>query len=391
MSQDAATPLDAGNAEPTSDRSWAHTARQVATAAVRPPTGWERLSGQRPPVLEGDGVRALLAPMLAVVSWLGAGFRELVAGTAIDPLAIFMRVLAVGLTARALLLGIELAKRLAIASRASRSALVLAPDGLYFTDGARQVVMERASIVSVLEAGHWQTRRSGRRWGEVFVVGSSAERLYLALPPIFEHSPGVLAERLMRWLGPQPYDEERVFPEPAGLASKVYDDASRGIVSEGTLVVPHGRGWMRRGPYATVLLGIVLIEGLLRLGVALPADLWPFALGATILAVLFPLGWWWTTRREIAVRKGIALVLTPAELLLRTRQGVHRARWSRLQRVSIDTRRAFSVLDGLHEAKTLVLKRKDEPPIRYDEAFLGLPAEVAQALLDAYRTGSLPR
>jgi len=45
----------------------------------------------------------------------------------------------------------------------------------------------------------------------------------------------------------------------------------------------------------------------------------------------------------------------------------------------------------VHEAKTLVLKRKDEPPIRYDEAFLGVPAEVAQALLDAYRTGALPR
>ena len=58
--------------------------------------------------------------------------------------------------------------------------------------------------------------------------------------------------------------------------------------------------------------------------------------------------------------------------------------------MSIDTRRAFSVLDGVHEAKTLVLKRKDEPPIRYDEAFLGVPAEVAQALLDAYRTGILP-
>jgi len=42
-------------------------------------------------------------------------------------------------------------------------------------------------------------------------------------------------------------------------------------------------------------------------------------------------------------------------------------------------------------AKTLVLKRKDDTPIRYDEAYLGVPVEVAQVLIDAYRRGELPR
>jgi hypothetical protein len=387
-------PVDDGASEArgaAGDLDWVREARTLAVQRARPKSGWEVLRGTWPPVLDGDGVRALMAPLVAAVAWLGAGFREIVAGTAIDPLAILMRLLAIGLTTRALLLGIGLVRRLIVAARAKRSALVLSPRGLFFTDGASEASIEREAIVAITESGIWQTRRSGRPWADVFVVGSSRDALFLRIPPLFEHSAGVLAERLMRWLGAQPYDESRVFPEPAQLASKVYDDAAQGITAPGTLVLPHGLGWARSGPYATILLAIVMIEGLARLEVPIPPEVLPFAIGAIVVALVFPLGWWWTTRREISVRKGIALVLTPAELLLRTRAGVHRARWGRLQRVSIDTRRAFSVLDGVHEAKALVLKRKDEPPIRYDEAFLGLPVEVAQALLDAYRTGLLPR
>lgn len=402
MSEDDATRRDDALPRvegPTKARTegWARLAGDVATGRARAPRdwpsgAWEVLEGVFPPVLEGDGVRGLLAPVVAAVAWVGASFREMVAGTAIDPLALLMRLLAVGLTTRALILGYRLAKRMIVASRASRARLVLAPEGLALHDGSRTITFDRAAITSIVEAGMWQTRRtSGRRWADVLVVGSARDQLYLAIPPLFEHSPGVLAEKLMRWLGPAPYDEERSFPDPAPLASKVYDDAARGITGLGTLVVPHGEGWARRGPYATILLAIVMIEGLARLEVELPADLLAFAIGAVLVALVFPLGWWLMTRREISVRKGIALVLTPAELLLRTRAGVHRARWGKLQRVSIDSKRAFSVLDGIHETKTLVLKRKDDEPIRYDEAFLGLPAEVAQALLDGYRTGQLPK
>lgn len=372
------------------DDDWRSLARALATGRERPRAGWEVLRGEWPPVLDGDGVRALLAPLLAAVAWLGAGFREMVADTAIDPLALLMRLLALGLSTRALLLGLGLARRLVIAARARNSALVLGPEGLLFTDGAREQSLDRASIVTVVEPGVWQSRRGGRRWANVYVVGSTLDALVLTLPPVFEHSPGVLAERLMRWLGPTAYEEDRTFPEPAALASKVYEDAARGITPAGTLVVAHGRGWARRGPYATILLAIVMIEGLARIDVAIPTEVLPLAGAAVLVALVFPLGWWLMTRREIAVRRGIAFVLTPAELLLRTRAGVHRARWGKLQRASIDSRRAFSVLDGVHEAKTLVLKRKDEPPIRYDEAYLGVPAEVAQALIDAYRTGALP-
>jgi hypothetical protein len=370
---------------------WVARARKAAAERGRATAGLDVLRGQWPPVLEGDGVRGLLAPMLAAVAWLGAYFRELVAGSALDPLALFMRLLAIGLTTRALLLLAELLRRAMVAARAKRCALVLAPEGLYYTDGSHEAAVEREAIVSVVEPGIWQTRSAGRRWADVYVVGATSDTLVTAIPPVFEHSPGILAERLMRWLGPAPYVEDPEFPDPAPLASKVYDDATRGITAPGTLVVKHGNAWMRRGPYASILLAIAMLEGLPRLAPDVLGSLWPVAAVAALLALVVPLGWVLVTRREISVRKGIAFVLTPAELMLRTRAGVHRARWGKLQRVSIETRRAFSVLDGVHVAKTLVLKRRDESPIRYDEAFLGVPVEVAQVLFDAYRTGSLPR
>lgn len=365
---------------------WIETARAAARGKTTP--GYEVVRGQLPPVLEGDGVRGVFVPFLAIIAWLGAYFRELVSDGPLDPLGLVLRLLAIGLSIRGALLAWGLVLRVKVASRATKSALVLSTHGLYVTDGTTERTLERSSVLGVVEPGSWQTRSAGRRWSPVYVVGSSSDALYLELAPVFEHSPGVLAEKLMRWSGAR-YNESPVFPPPASLASRVYDDAARGVVEPGTLVVAHGSGWLRRGPYASVLLALALLEGFLRLRGEQQAEVWPVAVAAVLLALVVPVGWIASTRREIAVRRGIAFVLTPAELLLRTRAGVHRARWGGLQRVTLESRRTFSVLDGLHLAKTLVLKRKDEPAIRYEEAFLGVPAEVAQVLLDSYRTGVL--
>ena len=49
----------------------------------------------------------------------------------------------------------------------------------------------------------------------------------------------------------------------------------------------------------------------------------------------------------------------------------------------------FSVIEGWAMHRALVIKRKDGAPITYDEAFLGVPAEVALTLCDAYASGAL--
>jgi hypothetical protein len=370
--------------------SWVDESRNAAKGQKKDQSGYEVLKGVFPPVLDGDGVRGIFVPSLGIAAGLGARFRMLLGHDGFDPIALILIVLSVGLLARGSILFVQLLKRLQIALRARQSALVLSREGLFFTDGTDEQALERTHITSILEAGVWQSRRGTRRWSPIYVVGSTPDALLITLPPIFEDSSGVLVERLMRWQGVRDVPETITHPAPAALASQVYDDATRGIVSEGTLVVRHGNGWLTRGPYASLVLAGAIGVALFALPAESQQAVWPITLGAIALAILVPLGWIWTTRREISVRRGIAMVLTPAEVLMRTRAGVHRAAWPKLQRTSIDQKRAFSLLGGMHMAKTLVLKRKDDTPIRYDEAYLGVPVEVAQVLIDAYRRGELP-
>lgn len=371
--------------------AWVERARALASGrAAEAPPGWQVLRGERPPLLDAESVRAVVAILVAVLAWTGAAFRELVAGTPIDPLALFMRLVALAMTVRALILGRELVARASVWLRSPGCALVLAPEGLWARLPDGEAVAERDEIVGVSERGTWQTRSAGRRYSPVYVVLASPLRTHVELPPIFDATPGVLAERLMRWRGAPSIPEEPRFPEPARLASKVYEDAARGVRDPGTLVVHHGSGWLRRGPWATVLLGVAIVEGWARAG-----DEARGALGLAVVAVaalacvLVPLVWAWMTRREIAPRLGLAMVLTPAELLMRTRGGVLRVRWPSLARLSIDARGRISPIEGWAIHRALVIKRKDAPPITYDEAFLGVPAEVALALCEAYASGAL--
>jgi hypothetical protein len=246
-------------------------------------------------------------------------------------------------------------------------------------------------VVEVVESGAWQDR-SGPRWADVYVVTRpDSGRLYLAIPPFFAHSPGVLAERLMRWRGVPDSPVARTPAEPAELASKLFDAAAAGERPPGVSVIEHGPGWLRRGPYATVLLGAALLEGLLRASPERRAQLGavtPLVIGLCLVVV--PLLWIALTRRAMAPRKGLALLLTPAELLLRTRAGVQRVRWSQVARMQITARTAWSILYGAHESRSLIIERKGDDPISYAEPFLAVPPEVVLALGEAYRKGHLP-
>lgn len=394
-----------------SDRpEWVERARALSSAkAALPPAeegvGWERIAASFPPVLEGDGVRALLAPLVAAVAWAGAMFRELTVSSAgegsvaLDPFALLMRLLAVGLTVRALLLLAELVSRLRVAASAPRSYLVLAPRGLYVRGAGvpgGEAFFEREDIVAIAERGQWQGRRSGRRWSPVFVIGGrpatpGGAPPFLALPPMFMETAGVLAEHLTRWRGTIPEVESPTFPEPPSLGSQVYDDAAAGRGALGSFALKHGRGWLRAGPYASAFLAVVALDGYLRATSLEREALGPLpVIVVCAVATLVPLGWIVLTRREISPRRGLAMLLTPSEVILRTRAGVLRTRWSSLQRVLIDQKTGWSILEGIHPRRSLVLKRKSMEPIYYEEAFLGVPCEVAQAWLDGHRRGVLP-
>ena len=348
--------------------------------------------GIRPPLFDATSVRATAAPFVAAIAWAGAIFQETVSGSPIDPVALLLRAIALGLTVRSVLAIRLLARRGSLWSRATKHALVLSPESLRLRGRRGETVVGRDDVVAIREHGHWGERSTKHAWDDVYVVlRPRTGRGFVAVPPIFGGSPGELAERLMRWRGAVPADEDREHPPPARLASKVYDDAAAGSPPPGGIAIRHGRRWMMRGPYATVLLGVVIVEGFMRLGPAGWAQMGvvlPAAVGVSLLLV--PLVWVWLTRRAIAPRKGLALVLTPSEMLMRTRAGVLRATFKGLARVRIERKPSWSILEGYHQARTLVIERKEDEPIRYDESFLGTPAEVVVALADAYKRGVIP-
>ena len=371
--------------------SWVRRAERLLDRKAAPGDDEARLLGQRPVLLDTETTKAAVAPVLAAITWSAAVFREMVSPTSLDPIGMVLRAVALGLTLRVLLLGGLLVRRLRVWMEAPRWGLALTPDGLLLRTPTHDVAIPREDVIAVVERDKWQERRAGRRWTEVFVVlNPELGRTHVALPPVFEDTPGLLTERLMRWRGaaPEPREIDR---EPAKLASRVYDRATQGLVEPGTTVLRHDRSWLKKAPYAVVIVGVVAVEAVFRAGSTVWEALEPWMIAGMFVALLaIPLRWVWMTRREVTPRKGLAMVLTPAELLIRTRQGILRSRYKDIAKVSLDAKTKWSVLEGAHSARQLVLPRRHAGTIRYDEPYLGYPVEVVKALIDAYRYGWLP-
>jgi hypothetical protein len=342
-----------------------------------------------PPVLDAQGRRALVAPLLAAFVWTAAFFREGLSHP-LDPLALLLRLLALALSVRALLLFVLIGRRVRLYLRRGRYQLALCDEGFLLRTPEVDFAVRKEDVVEVSERGSWQ-EHAGARFGDVYVVTRpDSGRLYTALPPLFARTPGMLAEALMRWRGAAPAPAEVAPREPAALASKLFDAVDAGEPPEGTAVIEPGNDTLRRGPFATVLLGIALLDGMLRMPAAAR-----LALGRTPMLVLgvcllLVPGMWLVTNLRARTRKGAAMLLTPAELLFRTRGGVQRVRWAELGRPRIESRTTWSVLLGPHETRTLVLTEKNGDAMRYAESSLAPPAEVVAALCEGYRKGLLP-
>jgi hypothetical protein len=140
-----------------------------------------------------------------------------------------------------------------------------------------------------------------------------------------------------------------------------------------------------------VLLGVAFLIGYARLPPPVRTAAGPLAAAVGVLCLVFvPLVSWSLARSRSGPRKGIALLLTPSELLTRSRAGVQRVRWQELARAEVASRTAWSMLRGPYEARALVMQLKDGGARAFDEAALGVPAEVAAALCEGYRKSILP-
>lgn len=371
-----------------SPQSWV----TAAEAALRGESvdGVDVVPRHRPPLLDAFARRALLTPFIAAFLWAAVVFRE-AQHNPLEPVSLVLRLLALALTVRALLVLSQLGHRAITSLRRERYGLALTEEGLLYRTPETDYAIARQDVLDVREPGHWR-ERGGARWAEVYLVmRPSAGRTFLSLPPVLDATPGVLCERLMRWRGVLDAPPERPSARPTELPSKLFDDAARGQLPAGVIALRHGRAWLQRAPHATVLLGLVLLDGYLRLPAPLRAQLGGLV-PAVITLCLFvvPLGWMALMRASMAPRKGLSFVFTQAELMLRTRAGVLRVPWDELGKLELVSRTGWSILRGAHDSRTLVINRGEELPIHYAEAFLGAPAEVVIALCEAYKKGHLP-
>jgi hypothetical protein len=90
--------------------------------------------------------------------------------------------------------------------------------------------------------------------------------------------------------------------------------------------------------------------------------------------------------RRRATRLGIAMLITPEELLVRGRGGVLGVPWPQLQAAQVSARMAWSPFLGSFSVRTLVVTTTHGEVMSFDAGFLGVPPEVLAAVLDSQRS-----
>ncbi|HET8935901.1 MAG TPA: hypothetical protein VFN67_20780 [Polyangiales bacterium] len=371
--------------------NWIADAEAALSSRKRNPqssTDIDIVDTHAPALIDAGSARALLTPFFAAFMWAAVVFRETQSHSSLDPFALLLRVLALAMTLRALGVLWSFAQRLRLVLQWRRYGLVVTDEGLLFRAPDRDVVVQREDVLDVREQNAIATSaRSGGRSANVYVVTHpSTGRTHVSLPPVFAASPRALAERLMRWRGQT--DETKALPTTTSepLPSKLWDRSAAGEVLEGVVVIRHGNTWMKRGPYASMLLGVAVLDGFIRLPTQAQRSINPVpALLLAAALVIVPGAWYLFTRATLRARNGLALVLSPQDVLSRGRGGVLRAGWSSVSRVEVYARSSWSLLQGGYTSRTLIVHRQREASVQCAETFMDTPIEVVAALCDAYR------
>jgi hypothetical protein len=352
----------------------------------------ELIKSRRPPVFDVDGIQGATAPLLAACAWMGAFFREAIAGHPLDFWALLLRLLALALTVRAALLGWILFNRIRGWFNTPRYGLALTNQGLLLRTPSGDQALSREEIVAFRDCFR-QSERAGRRWRDLYAVtGPQTGRLFVSIAPFFGASASVLAARLSRWLGPAAPAASSPFPDPEQHADTLFRQVNRGERPEGVAVIAPGRAWLKRGPYASILLGFAVLDGFIRIKPLTKAAIGPTVpIAIALCLVAVPLVWFAVVRRRLGPQSRAALLMTPAELLVSFPSGIERLRWRQLLRIEITSKNLWSMFEGMYESRSLVFYGEQEFVMTIDEAFLGAPAEVIVALAEAYRSGVLPK
>ena len=147
--------MEAPSTESARMSSWIESAEAALRSSASPSadTEVEVLRAGPPPLVDVEGVRAIMAPFLAAFMWAATIFREVQSGNALDPLALALRLLALAMTVRALTLLWMLGRRLRLRLRYSRYALALTPEGILYRTPDMDLALPREDILEVRERG----------------------------------------------------------------------------------------------------------------------------------------------------------------------------------------------------------------------------------------------
>jgi hypothetical protein len=261
----------------------------------------------------------------------------------------------------------------------TRHALVLLDDALVFLDGNAARAIPRAQIAAVVE----DPPRTDAPGSVSLIVKGDGPCLEV-LPPAFARPAAATARRLERYVGPVIIPESYVHPLPGQDPTQTFDRAKRGEPEPGCTSMHRTKGWLVQGPYAGLV--IVLVLGLRAASGEIVFDPPLYAAAAT--CVVLPV--YWVVRGLRTRRSRLAFVTTPAELLVRARGGVHRFPWRDVLRVDTITRATWNVLTGLNRSRAVVVEREDGAEILFDERELPVAAYHVRALFEAYLDGLVP-
>ncbi|HEX5661297.1 MAG TPA: hypothetical protein VFX59_29110 [Polyangiales bacterium] len=331
--------------------------------------------GSPPGLLAGDAVQAMVSVMMAGLVIAATVLRSRLAHAGFDLILLLLRTASVAMVLRALIALWRWLARIGRDSRAHTYSLAWSDEELRY--GTR--TMRRDDVIGIV-LPEQIAQRGAVSLQPLYVVGRPPE--FWELPHYFNAE--LLAARLKRWRG-TPAATPPDFTPPSEGPEQRYTRAAHGQLRVGEVAVPEGTGYRLRAPYGVVLALVFVIDAVLHAG----PRLLPAASAAALLAPA-SIGLWflWMQRRR-KVRLGMAMLLTPEELLVRGPHGAVSLPWTQLQSVEVATRQAWSPFVGRYLVRSLWFQALDGTTMQFDGAFLGWPPEVIAAQAEGYRTGTL--
>jgi len=273
--------------------------------------------------------------------------------------------------------------------------LAIREDRITLDSDGELLEIPKNALVGTAEEGDWRTRPSGNRGTDVYLVHSLGEGWHRVIPPVFDTSPGIIAEEIMRWRGPLAVEPPGP-PPPTPLPSQIYDEVRQGMNPRNHIVIRQSYDWLLDGPFIGVIFGVATLLQLRHASEEMIINLTQgatavFVASIALLLVLIPSSWLVQTLRHLRPRSGISLVLTRYRSLFRTRAGVQDIPWADVTRISIDATPGWSVLRGKHERRRLVLAHKSLGSIQIEESQLAAPLEAVALAAECLRTGQMHR